>query len=114
MSSAAPQLHCPHCNQKLQPFELPDGSGWDGQIHLACFNDDCPYFERGWVWMKEKYAVSASYRYRVNPASGKDSPLGVWSRTAIRDRIVDADVTATVQTTGGPGSSSGSKEGGSS
>lgn len=100
VSSATSHLYCPHCNQKLQPFELPEGSGWDGQIHLACFNDDCPYFERGWVWMKEKYAVNASYRYRVNPATGKDSPLAVWSRDAIRDRILDADVTAIVQPRG--------------
>jgi len=110
VSSATPQLNCPHCNQTLRAFELPDGSGWDGQIHLACFNDDCPYFERGWVRMKEQYAVNASYRYRVNPASGKDSPLGVWSKTAIRDRILDADVTVTVQTRDEPESSGGSEK----
>jgi len=114
VSFAMPQLDCPHCNQKLQAFELPDGSGWDGEFHLACFNDDCPYFQRGWAWMREKYAVNASYRYRVNPASGKASPLGVWSKTAIRDRILDADVTVGVQTPSELKSPDVSKKGGSS
>jgi hypothetical protein len=44
--------------------------------------------------MEEHYAVKASYRYRVDPASGHSSPLAVWSADAIKDRILDATVTA--------------------
>jgi hypothetical protein len=85
---------CPHCNQKLQPFELPDNTGWQTDFQLACFNDECPYFVRGWEHMQENYAVKASYRFRVDPANGKSSPLAVWSADAIKDRILDASVFA--------------------
>jgi len=87
------QLVCPHCNQALTPFSLPDAGGWDAPFHMACFNDDCPYFQRGWEWMESQYGVKASYRHRVDPATGQASPLPVWSRAALRDRILDADVT---------------------
>ena len=85
---------CPHCGAPLRLFQLPENSGWDEQIHLACFNDECDYFRRGWVWMFDHYGVKASYRYRVDPATGNESPLPVWSKDAIKDRIIDADVIA--------------------
>jgi len=44
--------------------------------------------------MEEHYAVKASYRYRVDPATGRPSPLAVWSNDAIKDRILDATVIA--------------------
>jgi hypothetical protein len=85
---------CPHCERPLRPFRLPDNSGWDDNVHLACFEDDCPYFRRGWTWMFDHYGVKASYRYRIDPVSGTESPLPVWSRDAIKDCILDADVVA--------------------
>ncbi|MEW6071566.1 MAG: hypothetical protein AB1726_03090 [Planctomycetota bacterium] len=89
MSEPAPMLRCPHCGACLDRITLPDGSGWEGQFHLVCFNDDCPYFKEGWSWMWEQYKIHASYRYRIlNPRTGYASPLPVWSETAIRDRIV--------------------------
>ena len=97
---------CPHCNQNLQPFKLPDNTGWETEFHLACFNDECPYFLRGWEHMEERYAVKASYRYRIDPASGKPSPLGVWSADAIKDSILDAAVTAEPDDTPDEGSAS--------
>lgn len=83
---------CPHCGNALVPFELPEMCGWDAPFQLACFNDDCPYYVRGWTWMEEKYGVRSSYRHRLDPATGTTSPLPVWSPTAIRDRILEADV----------------------
>ena len=80
---------CPHCGDDLRRFELPDNTGWDGEFQLACFNDECPYFVRGWQHMEEHYAVKASYRYRVDPTSGTATPLAVWSATALTDRILD-------------------------
>lgn len=56
---------------------------------MVCFNDDCPYFVRGWTVMAEQQAVSASYRAVINPVTGATSPLPVWSKTALRDGIVD-------------------------
>jgi hypothetical protein len=87
---------CPHCGQPLAPFSLPDAGGWDAPFHVACFNDACPYFRRGWEWMESRFGVKVSYRYRVDPASGKASPLAVWSTGALRDRILDAEVVSEV------------------
>jgi hypothetical protein len=83
---------CPHCDTKLLAFELPDGTGFEGEFQLACFNDECPYYVRGWQHMESKYAVKASYRYRVDPTNGTSSPLAVWSKDAIKDRIIEASV----------------------
>jgi len=74
---------------------MPDNSGWQEEFHLACFNDECSYYKRGWEWMYEKYAVRASYRYRLDPRTGTESPLPVWSSGAHRDRIVEDDAIAT-------------------
>jgi hypothetical protein len=92
---------CPHCNHDLQPFELPDNTGWQTEFQLACFNDECPYFRRGWEHMESNFAVKASYRYRVDPANGRPSPLPVWSVDALKDRILDAVTTGNAGDTGG-------------
>jgi hypothetical protein len=88
---------CPHCGEELKAFELPDNSGWEGGFQLACFNDECPYYQRGWQHMEDNYAVKASYRYRVNPETGVPTPLAVWSPTALKERILDAEITETVE-----------------
>ena len=96
---------CPHCGEALKAFELPDNTGWEGSSQLACFNDECPYFQRGWKHMEEHYAVKASYRYRVDPSTGVASPLAVWSATALTDRILDDDREPSTETTADEGSS---------
>ena len=68
---------------------MPDQGGWNNDIHEACFNNDCPYYQKGWAWMREQYEVRASYRYRIDPKTKVASPLPVWSETAILDRIVE-------------------------
>jgi hypothetical protein len=83
---------CPHCDGLLLPFELPEAGGWDTPFHMACFNDDCPYYSRGWQRMEERYGVNSSYRYRLDPATGRASSIAVWSPEALRDRIMDAEV----------------------
>lgn len=85
---------CPHCNEPLCPIKLPDDTGWDLPYHWVCFNDDCTYFREGWVWMEDQFGVRSSYRYRVDPASGKDSPIAVWSFAALKDRIIEPDAFA--------------------
>ncbi len=85
---------CPHCHEPLRKFALPDNTGWQEPYHLACFNDACPYFRRGWVWMFEKYGVKSSYRHRVDPRTGAASPLPVWSRDALKDRIIGDDASS--------------------
>ena len=89
---AAREKHtCPHCGAVLQEFELPEACGWDQRYHLACFNNDCPYYRNGWDWMMSQYNVKVSYRYRLDPASGCASPIAVWSEAALVDRILKKD-----------------------
>jgi hypothetical protein len=85
--SRAAETACPHCGAKLERFELPEAifdHAWD----FACFNDDCPYYVRGWTWMEQEYGVRASYRHRVDSRTGQSSPLAVWSPFAFRTSIL--------------------------
>lgn len=86
MSDVA-KLTCPHCKGPLARFALPE-AGFDHEYDYACFNDDCPYYVRGWEWMFEQFGVKTSYRYRVDSQSGLASPIPVWSPTALRCRIL--------------------------
>jgi len=92
MSNLKESLRCPHCDQPLKRFEMPENSGWQKLHQLACFNNDCSYYRSGWDWMWEQYRVKASYRYRVTESeTGSASPLAVWSETALIDRIIEND-----------------------
>jgi hypothetical protein len=94
MSDSTPKPTCPHCGSVLDPWQSPDMTTWGGRIQLICFNDECPYYIRGWNWMKEKYNVVASYRYRLDPDTGQSGPIAVWSPTALKNQIVDEEETS--------------------
>ena len=90
MSEKAGKPVCPHCGSPLRAFRMPEESAWGAAPHLACFNDDCPYFREGWDWMRDNFCVRASYRYRITGAEGGQvTPLAVWSETAFLDRIIE-------------------------
>lgn len=90
-------MQCPHCGTTLQAIDFPEEASW-GKHHYVCFNDDCSYYEEGWTWMWEQYSARASYRFRVvNLETGVTSPLPVWSKDALRDRIVE-DAAASSET----------------
>ena len=82
---------CPHCGERMRKWRTPPDSTWGGRIHYVCFNDDCPYFVRGWQWMLERYNVKSSYRHRYNPETGASGPLPVWSMDALKDAVVPED-----------------------
>jgi hypothetical protein len=46
--------------------------------------------------MEDVYGVKVSYRYRIDPSSGQSSPLAVWSRDALKDRILEAEITTDI------------------
>jgi hypothetical protein len=80
---------CPYCGQKLTKWVASMENSWGPDYQLVCFNDECPYFVKGWEWMREKFQQNVSYRYRYNPHTGESGPLPVWSKTALRGGIVE-------------------------
>ena len=80
---------CPHCGQNLLKWMPPQDSNFEQRHQLVCFSDECEYFKNGWAWMEEKYNQHVSYRYRIDPETGENGPLPVWSNTALRSGIIE-------------------------
>ena len=80
---------CPHCGSELLKWQPPLESSWGVDPQFVCFNDECEYYVNGWKHMLEKFQQHASYRYKLNPATGVGGPLPAWSSTAHRDMIVE-------------------------
>lgn len=89
MENKQPLDICPHCGQKMYKWQPPVEANWGLHAQFVCFNDDCPYYVKGWDWMRGQYDQNCSYRYRVDPVSGERGPLPAWSSQAHRDRIVE-------------------------
>ena len=80
---------CQHCNEEMKKWRTPENSTWETNFLWVCFNDECPYFIRGWDHMMKTQEVKASYRESVHPESGARSPLPCWSNDAHKDNIID-------------------------
>jgi len=80
---------CPHCQAEMKKWEPPEDSTWTSALQYVCFNDECPYYLRGWEHIKKTQNVTASYRHRLDPQNGDNGPLPVWSKEAQRDRIIE-------------------------
>ena len=85
-------LCCPHCDGKLQKWEVPDNpfcQTWDNDFMYICFNDECSYFVRGWEHMRKNFDKTLSYRFMFNPANGACMPMPVPSYRALKEGIME-------------------------
>jgi hypothetical protein len=80
---------CPKCGARFKKWRVPDEATWNEEFFYVCFNDECPYYKKGWVWMKSQFNQEASYRYAINPSTGAPLPIPVWSNAATREMIVE-------------------------
>ncbi|MDY6973407.1 MAG: hypothetical protein SV775_13930 [Thermodesulfobacteriota bacterium] len=80
---------CQYCQGKMKKWAPPSDSTWGAAVQWVCFNDECPYFVRGWDHIMKTQDVKASYRLRYDPESGYRGPLPCWSNDAHKDRVID-------------------------
>lgn len=80
---------CRHCGAVMKKWQPPADSTWADTFLWVCFNDECPYFKRGWEHMMKTQEVKASYRHSVNAKTGATGPLPCWSYDAQKDRIIE-------------------------
>ena len=88
-----PKPACPHCKKEMSLWEVPpinfsDGLGWGTPFLYVCFNDECPYYVRGWDKMYRDTLQGMSYRLMYNPEKDRCMPIPVPSPHALKDGII--------------------------
>jgi len=85
-------LRCPHCDEKMKKWAVPENpfeATWENDFLFICFNDDCPYYLRGWDHVYRTTSRIASYRFMYNQEKDICSPIPVPSPNALRESIID-------------------------
>ena len=85
-------LACPYCGEKMKKWAVPENpfcQTWDNDYMYICFNDECPYFVRGWDWMYRDTHLGMSYRCMYNPETNHCMPIPVPTPNALKDGIVE-------------------------
>jgi hypothetical protein len=84
-------MSCPYCDDRLLKWQVPDnpfGQTWDNDFMYICFNDECPYYVRGWDFMCNNGNHGVSYRLMYNPVNDCSMPIPVQSPKSLREGIV--------------------------
>lgn len=87
-------LECPYCGEKLKKWIVPDNpfsQTWDNDFMYICFNDQCPYYVRGWDYLCSKGNRTMSYRLMYHPEKDRCMPIPVPSHLALREGIAEGD-----------------------
>jgi SAM-dependent methyltransferase len=87
--SIARTLRCPHCEQRLSRWHVPQTPfiEWSSTYQFICFNDHCPHYVRGWTTF-ENQGIPGSYRFMYDPDSCGCHSVPVLTPTALRASIV--------------------------
>ena len=80
---------CPHCGQKMKKFQTPVDCSWGETYWWVCFNDECPYYVRGWDHMWKTQKVKCSYRHRYDPDNNTSGPMPVYSGFMGKSNVVE-------------------------
>jgi hypothetical protein len=72
-----------------QPPQTPWEIDYGVELLHVCFEDDCPYFTRGAKWCRRNGMRCSTYRHSRNPATGREGPLPVPTRGALRAGILE-------------------------
>jgi SAM-dependent methyltransferase len=85
-------FRCPHCGVKMLKWAVPDNPfavTWDNEFMYVCFNDECPYYVRGWDFMYRQGNRGCSYRLMYNPERDCCMAVPVPTSRALRESIID-------------------------
>ena len=78
--------------QPLSKWRVPQTPfvEWSSVYQYICFNDECPYYVRGWDTFSNQ-GIPGSYRFMFDPESGGCHSVPVLTPTALRASIVAAE-----------------------
>lgn len=82
---------CPYCDDLLRKWQVPSNPfiEWDVDYMSICFNDQCPYFVRGWNAMYRGGGRGFSHRFMYDPVHDRCLNVPVPTVRALRDGIRD-------------------------
>lgn len=80
---------CPHCNERMKKWRVPDYSTWSSDYFYVCFNDQCPYFVKGWEHLEQSVQQHMSYRHYYDPFRKACGPLPAYSKSALKGDIIE-------------------------
>jgi SAM-dependent methyltransferase len=91
MARVGQTRRCPHCGSRLRKWQVPSNPfiEWDVEYMHICFDDQCPYFLRGWNAMYRGGGRGFSHRFMYDSTHDRCLSVPVPTARALRDGIVD-------------------------